>query len=132
MRDAPQTEQLLKAVLDLLRTEILESVPRKNRAALLMCNRAIDIAIARLHTGQRELRSEGARLQSLLGADGDKRAIDEGLVTDYNRRLVEMIRAGAFDTPSALRSALHRHLVETLAANIRETNPKMLGDDVET
>ncbi len=132
MRDAPHTEQLLEAVLGLLKTEVLEVVPRENRMALLMCNRALGVAIARLHTGRKELRCEGERLRRLLGVDGDNQAIDEALVTGYNRQLVAMIRDGAFDAPGELRSALHRHLVETLSANIRETNPKMLSEDFET
>ncbi len=130
MRDEPIGEQLLETARNVLREEILPALPPERRHAALMVANAMAIAMRQLTYGEdgerRELRSLETLL-SLVGRDEPAGKADlRRQLAERDREFAHEIRAGRADA-GAWREAARQHLMETIRAKVRESNPKYLG-----
>jgi len=115
-RSLPDADALLEAAVRYLESELLPTLSGYHR---FQCRVAVNVLqqARREHAlGPAQARAEAARLQELLGRDGDVEAL--------SRDLAARIRAGEFalDDP-----ALLRHLRLSLEEALRINNPRWLG-----
>jgi hypothetical protein len=112
----PDAQTLLKAAISYLEEELIPSLAGYHRFKTRVASNVLSTIRRELELRDANAQRERARLVSLLGRDGDVRALSD--------ELAERIRAGviAVDDP-ALRQHIRESLRETLAIN----NPRWLG-----
>jgi len=118
MRDRPSREALLEAARRTLRDDLAPTLAGDARYRVLMAANAIAIALRQMAAGDAPEREETARLQGLLGEEGD--------IETLNRALAAAIRGGRFGPGDAAHDACFAHLLETTRAKLAESNPKAL------
>ena len=126
MNDRPDAQNLLETARAALVAEILPALSGAPRYTALMIANAMAIALREMAAGDAPLHAESGRLRALLPelAQAPPGAPLRETLTGYNRRLIEAIRGGRFDT--AERGALLDHLRRTTEAKLAVSNPKML------
>lgn len=130
MYDRPNAEELIDAAVMHFQKNIIPVVkndPKLYFQTLVAIN---VLTIARRDIIERagHLQAEWQRLQELLGITDEIPATAaefEVKVADYNRRLCEEIRAGAYDMAPQNRS-LFQHLMQTVREQLTVDNPKYL------
>src|SRR4030095_6117277 len=102
MQDEPTPTELIKAVADFLRTEIMPAIKDHNAFKLRVGINALDLVTRQLALEGPSDAAEAVRLKALLGIDGS--------VMELNRALAERIAKGEVDlnTPGA-----QEHLPQT-------------------
>jgi hypothetical protein len=126
MNDRPDAPNLLETARRAFVADVLPALPAANRYTGLMIANAMAIAQRELAAGDAPLRGELDRLARLLRAHAGEPPHDalHGVLTGYNRRLAEEIRAGRFDGEG--RAAMLAHLRRTTEEKLAVSNPKML------
>lgn len=119
MRQQPTGEALLACARRVLREEVLPALPAERKHALLMALNAMSIAERQLHNGDLPDVQETGELRALL--DDDRLGLGDG-----NRRLAELLRAGAGDPDRARRAAMLAQLRASTLRRLGESNPKAL------
>jgi len=89
MQDEPTPTELIKAVADFLRNEIVPVMKGHNAFKLRVGINALDLVTRQLALEQSGDAAEGARLKQLLGMDG--------ALIDLNRALSDKIAKGEVD-----------------------------------
>lgn len=121
VHDRPSARELLDAVRDYIRAEIVPTAPdRRARFRALIAANVLAIVERELATGTDDDRAEAERLRA-LGYDGDP--------DDARRRLAAAIRAGAYDAGEG-RAAVVAYASEATAARLRAANPAYLASFV--
>lgn len=126
MREQPTGSQLLETARQVLREELIPSLPADKRHAALMIANAMAIAARQMKNGDSAERCELAALEKLLGLPANQVETPAALsaaLSDANRRLSHAIRIGDADG-----RPLHAHLLQTARHKVSESNPKYLGD----
>ena len=110
MQDEPTPTELIKAVADFLRNEIVPVMKGHNAFKLRVGINALDLVTRQLALEQSGDAAEGARLKQLLGMDG--------ALIDLNRALSDKIAKGEVDlqTPG-LAEHLWKTTMDTLAVD---------------
>jgi hypothetical protein len=117
VHDRPSARELLDAVRDYIREEIIPTAPdRRARFRALIAANVLAIVERELGTGAEDDRAEADRLRA-LGFDGDP--------VDARRRLAAAIRAGEYDAGQG-RAAVVAYALEATAARLRAANPGYL------
>ena len=126
MNDRPHAAELLKAARAALAADLLPALPEALRYTGLMVANAIAIAERELMAGDAAARAECERLRRLLPECSSPVASEalSAVLTRYNRRLADDIRAGRFDGEH--RGALLEHLRLTTGEKLAVSNPKAL------
>ena len=127
MNDRPHAAELLKAARAALAAELLPTLPEALRYTGLMVASAIAIAERELMAGDAAAGAECERLRRLMPECSAPVASEalSAVLTRYNRRLAEEIRAGQFD--GERRGALLEHLRLTTGEKLAVSNPKVLS-----
>jgi len=86
MQDEPTPSELIGAVADFLRTEIVPQLTGHAAFKLRVSINALDLVVRQLTLAQHSDAAEAARLSQLLGV--------EGALADLNRQLADRIAAG--------------------------------------
>jgi Domain of unknown function (DUF6285) len=112
MQDEPTPTELIKAVADFLRNEIVPEIKGHNAFKLRVGINALDLVTRQLTLAQGSDAAELARLKQLLGADGS--------LIELNRALSEKIAKGEVDlnTPG-----LAEHLWQTTMDKLAVDQP---------
>jgi len=112
MQDEPTPTELIKAVADFLRTEIVPAIKGHNAFKLRVGINALDLVTRQLALEGPSDAAEAARLKALLGIDGS--------VMELNRALAEKIARGEVDlnTPG-----LKEHLWQTTMDKLAVDQP---------
>jgi hypothetical protein len=110
MQDEPTPTELIEAVADFLRTEIVPVIKGHNAFKLRVGINALDLVTRQLALEGPGDAAEAARLKALLGIDGS--------VMELNRALAERIAKGEVDlsTPG-LKEHLWRTTMDKLAVD---------------
>ena len=129
MNDRPDAKNLLATARAAFMAEVLPALPAGSRYTALMIGNAMAIALREIEAGEAPLEAECGRLRALLPelAEAPSGAPLHGILTGYNRRLIEAIRAGRFDGTE--RAALLEHLRRTTEAKLAVSNPKLLTSE---
>jgi Domain of unknown function (DUF6285) len=125
MRDRPTGDDLLQCARQVLRGDVLPSLPAEQRHALLMVMNAMSIAERQLRYGEAPVKEELAAIAGLIGHDCSD-------LIAGNRRLCTLIRDGGADPGQPLRAALFAHLRSVGRQRVLESNPKILNDGMGT
>jgi uncharacterized protein DUF6285 len=112
MQDEPTPTELIKAVADFLRTEIMPAIKDHNAFKLRVGINALDLVTRQLAQEGPGDAAEAVRLKALLGIDGS--------VMELNRALAERIAKGEVDlnTPG-----LKEHLWQTTMDKLAVDQP---------
>lgn len=112
MQDEPTPTELIKAVADFLRNEIVPEIKGHNAFKLRVGINALDLVTRQLTLAGGSDAAEAARLKQLLG--------EEGALFDLNRALSEKIAKGEVDlnTPG-----LAEHLWQTTMDKLAVDQP---------
>ena len=112
MQDEPTPTELVKAVADFLRTEIVPAIKGHNAFKLRVGINALDLVTRQLALEGPSDAAEAARLKALLGIDGSS--------MELNRALAEKIAKGEvhLDTPG-----LKEHLWQTTMDKLAVDQP---------
>jgi hypothetical protein len=112
MQDEPTPTELIKAVADFLRTEIMPAIKDHNAFKLRVGINALDLVTRQLALEGPSDAAEAVRLKALLGIDGS--------VMELNRALAERIAKGEVDlnTPG-----LKEHLWQTTMDKLAVDQP---------
>ena len=112
MQDEPAPTELVKAVADFLRTEIMPAIKGHNAFKLRVGINALDLVTRQLTLEGPTDAAGAVRLKALLGMDGS--------VMDLNRALAEKIARGEMDlnTPG-----LKEHLWQTTMDKLAVDQP---------
>jgi uncharacterized protein DUF6285 len=112
MQDEPTPEELIKAVADFLRAEIVPVISGHNAFKLRVSINALDLVTRQLALEQASDGAEAARLTKLLG--------QRGTLGELNRALAERIASGeaGLQTPG-----LADHLWQTTMAKLAVDQP---------
>jgi hypothetical protein len=112
MQDEPTPTELIKAVADFLRTEIMPAIKDHNAFKLRVGINALDLVTRQLGLEGPSDAAEAVRLKALLGIDGS--------VMELNRALAERIAKGEVDlnTPG-----LKEHLWQTTMDKLAVDQP---------
>ncbi|MCI3953255.1 MAG: hypothetical protein K0R53_2754, partial [Burkholderiales bacterium] len=118
--------ELLSIARETFTAQLLPALPESLRYTALMIANAMAIARREIETGEGSARAELRRLRVLFSEAPSEPDANElrGTVADYNRRLVQAIRAGRYDSDNA---ALLEHLRRTAAEKLAISNPKALS-----
>ena len=110
MQDEPTPAELIKAVADFLRNEIVPQIKGHNAFKLRVGINALDLVTRQLALAEGGDAAEAARLKQLLGTDGS--------LIELNRALSEKISTGEVDlqTPG-LAEHLWRTTMDKLAVD---------------
>jgi hypothetical protein len=121
MQDEPTPTELIKAVADFLRTEIMPATKGHNAFKLRVGINALDLVTRQLTLEGPSDAAEAVRLKALLGMDGS--------VMELNRALAEKIARGEMDlnTPG-----LKDHLWQTTLAKLAVDQPNYASYKRET
>jgi hypothetical protein len=116
MEDTPHSDELVGAVRDFLRDEVMpELTGRKSFHARVAVN-VLSIVERQLERGRAQEAEERQRLESLLGQEGDLEAL--------NRELCRRIRTGELTLGN---DALEEHLWQTTLDKVGVDQPKYSG-----
>jgi uncharacterized protein DUF6285 len=112
MQDEPTPTELIKAVADFLRTEIVPAIKGHNAFKLRVGINALDLVTRQLALEGPSDAAEATRLKALLGIDGS--------LMELNRALAEKIARGEVDlnTPG-----LKEHLWQTTMDKLAVDQP---------
>ena len=112
MQDEPTPTELVKAVADFLRTEIMPAIKGHNAFKLRVGINALDLVTRQLALQGPSETAEAARLKALLGIDGS--------LMELNRALADKIASGEVDlnTPG-----LKEHLWQTTMDKLAVDQP---------
>lgn len=126
MKCSPEASGLLAIARETFITQLLPALPENVRYTALMVANAMAIARRDIETGEASARAELRRLRVLFSEASSEPDADQlrGTVADYNRRLVQAIRAGRYDSDNA---ALLEHLRRTIEEKLAISNPKALS-----
>jgi Domain of unknown function (DUF6285) len=132
MRDCPDPVGLLNAACDVVRNELVPTLPEKLRYEGLMVANALAIVARQLTAMSFSERAELERVCALLGESGVPKAhveadAERAVLIAANRRLSREIRAGRFDPGQTGAGRLIEHLQATTRAKLAESNPKALA-----
>jgi hypothetical protein len=123
MRDRPTGDELLMCARELMRDEVMPSVPADKRHAVLMVMNAMSIAERQLSYGEAPARRELAAIKALLGEDWNE-------VAAGNRRVCSMIREGKADPGQPGRGAVFALLRDSGRQRLLESNPRTLNEGI--
>jgi hypothetical protein len=112
MQDEPTPTELIKAVADFLRNEIVPEIKGHNAFKLRVGINALDLVTRQLALEPANDAAEAARLKVLLGADGS--------LGDLNRALAEKIASGEADLQTP---GLAEHLWQTTMDKLAVDQP---------
>lgn len=112
MQDEPTPTELIKAVADFLRNDIVPAISGHNAFKLRVSINALDLVTRQLALQQGSDAAEAARLAQLLGR--------EGSLADLNRALADQIAKGDVDLQTP---GLSGHLWETTLAKLAVDQP---------
>jgi hypothetical protein len=112
MQDEPIPTELIKAVVDFLRSEIAPVISGHNAFKLRVGINALDLVTRQLALAQASDAAEAARLKQLLGADGS--------LIELNRALCERIANGEVDLQTP---GLAEHLWQTTMDKLAVDQP---------
>jgi uncharacterized protein DUF6285 len=112
MQDEPTPTELIKAVADFLRTEIMPAIKGHNAFKLRVGINALDLVSRQLALEGPSDAAEAIRLKALLGIDGS--------VMELNRALAEKIARGEMDLKTP---GLKDHLWQTTLAKLAVDQP---------
>jgi hypothetical protein len=112
MQDEPTPEELIKAVVDFLRSDIAPVVSGHNAFKLRVSLNALDLITRQLTLEQESDAAELARLSRLLGAQGS--------LTELNRIFADRIAKGDIDLQTP---GLAEHLWQTTMAKLAVDQP---------
>jgi hypothetical protein len=112
MQDEPTPEELIKAVADFLRDEIVPEIKGHNAFKLRVGINALDLVTRQLTLAQPSDAAEAARLSRLLGMQGS--------LLELNRALSERIASGESDLQTP---GLSEHLWQTTLAKLAVDQP---------
>ena len=112
MQDEPTPTELIKAVADFLRTEIMPAIKGHNAFKLRVGINALDLVARQLALEGPSDAAEAVRLKGLLGIDGS--------LMELNRALADKIASGEVDlnTPG-----LKEHLWQTTMDKLAVDQP---------
>src|SRR5258708_34169663 len=102
MQDEPTREELIKAVVDFLRSDIAPEISGHNAFKLRVSINALDLVTRQLTLEQDSDAAEVSRLSQLLGVQGS--------LTELNRTLADRIAKGELDLQTP---GLAEHLWQT-------------------
>jgi hypothetical protein len=127
MREQPSAAELLDAVAEFLRGEIVPAPSGRVAFHARVAANVLDIVRRQLTTAPAADAAEADRLRALLGHDGDLQALNaelcdliaEGRVDRLDRRLIEHLWATTLDTLSVDQPgyATYRRAIETLGVS---------------
>jgi len=112
MQDEPTPTELIKAVADFIRNEIMPVIKGHNAFKLRVGINALDLVARQLTLAGDSDMTEAARLKALLGLDGS--------LLDLNRALSEKIATGELDLKTA---GLADHLWQTTMDKLAVDQP---------
>ncbi|MEN3351382.1 MAG: hypothetical protein V7632_5017 [Bradyrhizobium sp.] len=112
MQDEPTTTELIKAVADFLRSEIVPLIKGHNAFKLRVGINALDLVTRQLALAEASDAGEAARLKQLLGTDGT--------LMELNRTLSEKIASGEADLSTP---GLPDHLWQTTLDKLAVDQP---------
>ena len=112
MQDEPTPEELIKAVADFLRDEIVPEIKGHNAFKLRVGINALDLVTRQLALAQASDAAETARLSRLLGMQGS--------LMELNRALCDRIARGEADLQTP---GLSEHLWQTTLAKLAVDQP---------
>jgi len=112
MQDEPTPEELIKAVADFLRDEIVPEIKGHNAFKLRVGINALDLVTRQLTLAQPSDAAEAARLSRLLGMQGS--------LLELNRALSDRIAHGGADLQTP---GLSEHLWQTTLAKLAVDQP---------
>lgn len=126
MKCSPEASGLLAIARETFIAQLLPALPENVRYTALMVANAMAIARRDIETGEASARAELRRLRVLFSEASSEPDANQlrGTVADYNRRLVQAIRAGRYDSDNA---ALLEHLRRTIEEKLAISNPKALS-----
>jgi hypothetical protein len=112
MQDEPTTTELIKAVADFLRSEIVPLIKGHNAFKLRVGINALDLVTRQLALAEASDAGEAARLKQLLGTDGT--------LMELNRALSDKIASGEADLSTP---GLPDHLWQTTLDKLAVDQP---------
>jgi hypothetical protein len=112
MQDEPTPEELIKAVVDFLRSDIAPVVSGHNAFKLRVSLNVLDLVARQLTLEQESDAAELARLSRLLGTQGS--------LTELNRIFTDRIAKGEIDLQTP---GLAEHLWQTTMAKLAVDQP---------
>jgi hypothetical protein len=112
MQDEPTPTELIKAVADFLRHEIVSEIKGHNAFKLRVGINALDLVTRQLALAGESDAAELAGLKKLLGTDGS--------LADLNRALAEKVASGEADLQTP---GLAEHLWQTTLAKLAVDQP---------
>lgn len=130
MHDQPSAGALIAAVRQHLETAVLPTIDdQRLRFQTLVAAHVLSVVERELELGDEQLQAEWQRLDTLLHEEQQlppSHAERAAALQARNRRLCELIRAGAFDQDSE-QDALWQHLQQSAVAKLAVANPKFLA-----
>ncbi|MFP6638976.1 MAG: DUF6285 domain-containing protein, partial [Myxococcota bacterium] len=121
MNDRPEATELLQAVENFLRQELLPSLEGHLGYQVRVAANVVGMVAREIDSEEAELDAEWTGLMDLLGEASEKPARRTDLraaIVDANRVLVERIRAGEVDS-GPLRGEVLTHLRSAVQAKLR-------------
>ena len=112
MQDEPTPEELIKAVADFLRNDIMPVIKGHSAFKLRVGINALDLVTRQLALEQGSDAAEAARLTQLLGMQGS--------LAELNRALADRIASGEADLQTP---GLSEHLWQTTLAKLAVDQP---------
>ena len=94
MQDEPRPEELIKAVADFLRRDIVPEISGHNAFKLRVSVNALDLVTRQLELASRSDAAELARLSRLLGSQGSLGELNRALADRIARREVDLKTPG--------------------------------------
>ena len=116
MQDEPTPTELIKAVADFLRNDIVPTISGHNAFKLRVSINALDLVTRQLALESRSDAAEAARLSQLLAMPGS--------LTELNRALADRIAKGEFDLQTP---GLAEHLWQTTMAKLAVDQPNYVS-----
>jgi hypothetical protein len=112
MQDEPTSEELIKAVADFLRNDIVPAISGHNAFKLRVSINALDLVLRQLALQKDGETAEASRLSRLLGMQGS--------LGELNRLLAEQIASGEVDLQTP---GLSDHLWQTTLDKLAVDQP---------
>ena len=116
MEDTPSSEELVGAVRDFLRDEVMPELSGRKSFHVRVAVNALGIVERQLQLGIAQEAAERERLEALLEQEGELDAL--------NRELCKRIRSGELTLDD---SALEKHLRQTTLDKVAVDQPKYSG-----